>query len=143
MIVQPFVPGDALSVSALMRDGEAWVLSCNRQHVVRGEDGRFIYRGGTVGGAEDRRTALEPVAAAVARALPGLWGHVGIDLIDGPDSGPVVVDVNPRLTTSYVALRESIGVNPAALLLSLAEQPLAALRRPLTVRPVEIAVVPA
>ena len=143
MIVQPFVPGDALSVSALMRDGEAWVLSCNRQRVVRGEDGRFVYRGGVVGGAEDRRTALEPVAAAVARALPGLWGHVGIDLIDSPDSGPVVVDVNPRLTTSYVALRECIGVNPAALLLSLTEQPLAALRRPLTVRPVEIAVVSA
>jgi predicted ATP-grasp superfamily ATP-dependent carboligase len=142
-IIQPYVLGDALSVSALMRDGEAWVLSCNRQHVVRGADGRFAYRGGIVGGAEDRRAALEPIAAAVARALPGLWGHVGIDLIDSSDHGPVVVDVNPRLTTSYVGLRESIGANPAALLLSLAEQPLAALRRPLAARPVKIAVRPA
>ncbi len=102
----------------------------------------YVTGGGCLGSPLPASLAaeLEPIAAAVARTLPGLWGHVGIDLIDSPDRGPVVVDINPRLTTSYAGLRGSIGANPAALLLSLANQPLAALRRPLAVEPVEITV---
>ncbi|HJT06577.1 MAG TPA: ATP-grasp domain-containing protein, partial [Stellaceae bacterium] len=59
-VVQEFVPGPALSVSALMQDGACWLLSCNVQHV--GCDrGVFAYRGSTVGGAEARRPALAPL----------------------------------------------------------------------------------
>jgi predicted ATP-grasp superfamily ATP-dependent carboligase len=137
-VVQPFVPGSPLSLSILAQEGAAWLLSCNRQRVGC-EEGAFAYRGGFVGGAEARRGRLEPLAHAVAAALPGLWGHVGIDLIDGPD-GPVVLEVNPRLTTSYAGLGESIGSNPAALVLALLDRKLDALRRPLAHRPIEIAV---
>ena len=137
-VVQEFVPGPALSLSVLMQDGACWLMSCNIQHV--GCDGGvFAYRGSTVGGAEARRPALEPLAARVAAALPGLWGHVGIDVVDGP-AGPVVIEINPRLTTSYVGLAESIGLNPAALVLALSEQPLGALIRPLTPRRVDVVV---
>ena len=135
-VVQEFVPGPALSVSAVMQDGACWLLSCNVQHV--GCDrGVFAYRGSTVGGAEARRPALEPLAARIAAALPGLWGHVGIDVVDGP-TGPVGIDINPRLTTSYVGLAESIALNPAALVLALREQPLGALIRPLAPKPVAV-----
>ena len=44
---------------------------------------------------------------------------MGIDLIE-TDSGPVVLEINPRLTTTYTGLRDAIGQNPAALILSLA-----------------------
>ncbi len=37
----------------------------------------------------------------------------------GPESGPVVVEINPRLTTSYVGLRKSLSLNPAELILSI------------------------
>jgi len=138
IVVQPFLPGTPLSLSLLMQEGACWVLSCNVQHV-RCEGGVFAYRGGTVGGAEARRPALEKLAARVAAALPGLWGYVGVDVIDGPN-GPAVIEVNPRLTTSYVGLAESLSLNPAGLVLSLLEQPLRALIRPLAPRPVEIIV---
>lgn len=138
VVVQAFVPGPAFSLSLLMQEGACWLLSCNVQHV--GCDGGvFAYRGSVVGGAETRRPALEPLAARVAAALPGLWGHVGIDVIDGPE-GPIVIEINPRLTTSYVGLAESLGLNPAGLVLSLLEQPLDALIRPLAPRPVDIIV---
>jgi tyramine---L-glutamate ligase len=137
-IVQPFLPGAALSLSLLAQDGAAWLLACNRQHVSCA-DNIFTYRGGTVGGAEERRDALEPLTARIADALPSLWGYVGIDLVDTA-GGPVVLEINPRLTTSYVALRDSIGLNPAALVLDLLRRPLGALRRPLAPRAVEIAV---
>jgi tyramine---L-glutamate ligase len=135
-IVQEFVPGPALSLSTLMQDGACWLLSCNVQHVDR-DGGVFAYRGSTVAGAEARRKDLEPLAARVAAALPGLWGHVGIDVIDSPE-GPVVIEINPRLTTSYVGLAESIGLNPAALVLALREQPLGALIGPLAPKPVGV-----
>lgn len=137
-ILQPFMPGDALSLSLLAQDGEAWLLACNRQRIER-EGDALHYRGGIVGAAEALRRRLEPIAARVAKALPGLWGYVGIDLIDGPD-GPVVLEINPRLTTSYVALGESLGLNPAALVLALRERRLAELIRPLAPRPVEFSV---
>jgi predicted ATP-grasp superfamily ATP-dependent carboligase len=136
--VQPFLPGTPLSLSLLAQDGAAWLLACNRQHVTC-LDNAFTYRGGTVGGAEGRREVLEPLAARIVDALPGLWGYVGIDLVDTAE-GPVVLEINPRLTTSYVGLRDSIGLNPAALVLDLLNRRLDALRRRLAPRTVEIAV---
>ena len=49
-----------------------------------------------------------------------------IDLIDTAE-GPVVIDINPRLTTSYVGLRRAIAANPAALVLKLLTHRLEAL----------------
>jgi len=54
----------------------------------------------------------------VAQAIPGLWGYVGIDLVDTAD-GPQVIEINPRLTTSYCGLASALGINPAARVLAL------------------------
>lgn len=116
-VVQPYIAGDAASLSAVARDGAVRVITCNRQHITI-EDGCFRYRGGIVGGLEARRRAFEPVAAAIAETIPGLWGYVGVDLIESSD-GPLVVDVNPRLTTSYAGLAAAVGGNPAGMVLAL------------------------
>ena len=116
-VVQPYVQGDAASVSALACDGGARVLSCNRQ-IVTIEDGNFRYHGGIVGGLQARHRALAPLAAGIAKAIPGLWGYIGVDLIESPD-GPLMLEVNPRLTTSYVGLAAAIGGNPAGMVLAL------------------------
>jgi tyramine---L-glutamate ligase len=130
-VVQPYVEGVVASLSMLCQDGRAWLLSCNRQEIAI-EQGAFRFLGSIVGGLEERRARYEPLAAAIAAAMPELWGHVGIDLVDG-DSGPLVLDINPRLTTSYVGLRRAIGVNPAGLVLDLIERDLGAIVRPLRV----------
>ncbi|PWC35379.1 ATP-grasp domain-containing protein [Azospirillum sp. TSO22-1] len=118
MVVQPFIPGVPASLSVLCRDGRGWLLSANAQRIEIGAGGAFAYRGSDVGALAGRAAELRPLAEAVAAALPGLWGYVGIDLVLS-DVGPVVVEVNPRLTTSYVGLRRALGVNPAALVLDL------------------------
>lgn len=117
VLVQPHAPGPAASLSVLCAGGRARLLACNRQRVEL-EDGAFRYRGVAVGAREGHRVAYTVVADRVAAAFPGLWGHAGVDLIDGPD-GPVVLDVNPRLTAAYPGLRAHLGVNPAALALAL------------------------
>jgi predicted ATP-grasp superfamily ATP-dependent carboligase len=54
--------------------------------------------------------------------VPGLWGYCGVDFIETPE-GPVVVEINPRLTMSYVGLRDATGINPAELVLGMAGVP--------------------
>ena len=120
-VVQPYVPGTAASLSLLCRRGRATLLACNEQDVRLEGGDCFRYRGGVVGGAEARRADYEPIAAGIAMAIPDLWGYVGVDLIDGAD-GPCVLEVNARLTTSYVGLRDALGINTAALVVDWLEQ---------------------
>jgi predicted ATP-grasp superfamily ATP-dependent carboligase len=112
-----FIRGEALSLSVLCCEQRARLLACNRQHV-RINDGRFEFSGVSVNALSDKQGHYAQLAQTVVRALPGLWGYVGIDVIDTAD-GPIVVEINPRLTTAYARLGNSIGVNPARIVLEL------------------------
>lgn len=119
-IAQPWVEGSALSLSLLCDRGEAWILSCNRQHVsVR--DARLYLDGITVNAIPDALGAYGDLATRIASTIPGLWGYAGIDFI-ATERGPVVVEINPRLTTSYCGLNQALGMNPAAMVLSLLDR---------------------
>lgn len=117
-VAQPYLAGTAASISAVFCRGRAQVLSCNRQDIARA-NGAFRYCGFEVGALEELRPALTELAERIAAALPGLRGYAGIDLIvAGAD--PVVLEINPRLTTSYAGLSESLGCNAAELILDFA-----------------------
>ena len=120
-VYQPWVEGTPLSLSLLCADGRASLLSVNRQWIGE-QDGVLRLHGVTVGACGDADGTLARLAAAVARALAGLWGHAGVDLVLGP-AGPVVLEVNPRATLSYAGLRETLGLNPARALLDLPHLP--------------------
>ena len=52
--------------------------------------------------------------------ISGLWGFVGVDLILGADAEgreDLAIEINPRLTTSYVGLRALLHGNLAGLML--------------------------
>jgi tyramine---L-glutamate ligase len=116
-IFQPYIRGEVRSLSLLCCAGRARLLACNRQKVMV-ENGVFRFHGVSVNAVADPSGRYAALANAVARALPGLWGYCGVDFIE-TDSGPLVLEVNPRLTTSYVGLRRAIGLNPAQLVLDL------------------------
>ncbi|MBS7539426.1 ATP-grasp domain-containing protein [Ancylobacter lacus] len=115
-VVQPLVEGEAWSLCALCQGGRSHVLSVNRQNVVRTED-RFMFHGVTVG-VEPPDSRLEALTAQIFAALPGLHGLIGIDYIETP-KGPVVLEINPRLTTSYVGLHRALAINPLAFVAEL------------------------
>lgn len=116
-VVQPYVAGEALSLSMLCAAGAVDIISCNTQRV-HPVDGVFQFRGVVVNADPAGRQTYRGLASAIARAIPGLWGYVGIDLIE-TSSGPVVVEVNPRVTTSYAGLARALGINTAARILAL------------------------
>jgi tyramine---L-glutamate ligase len=120
-IVQPYVEGRALSVAALIgpkaNDVEIFPLAEQRQS----GDGRFRYLGGRIPApAVSEKIASEAtqIVTGACRSLPGLFGYVGFDLIVTDDAPRVrIVELNPRLTTSYVGYRRLTGQNLAARLL--------------------------
>ena len=116
MAVEPWVDGEALSLSLLCRPGRTGLLSVNRQRVSIDADGLLRYAGVDVNVlplADARGARLAALATRVGRALPGLRGFVGIDLVWHAQRGPVLIEVNPRVTCSYVGLSEALGRNLA------------------------------
>lgn len=116
-VVQPLLEGEAMSLSALFSVGHARLLGCNRQIVQRTEEG-FILRGCLVNAVADGDGRWQSLLDGIARAMPELWGYAGVDLLLTMD-GPLILEVNPRLTTSYAGLRRALGINPAGLVLDL------------------------
>lgn len=116
-ILQPYVRGEARSLSLLCCEGRTRLLACNRQKV-KLEDGAFRFEGVSVNAVADSAGRYAALAGDIARALPGLWGCCGVDFME-TGAGPIVIEVNPRLTTSYAGLHRAIGINPAQLVLGL------------------------
>lgn len=110
-VLQPLLAGEALSLSVLFNHGQARLLSCNRQHVRRMQD-RFVLDACEVNVFSEMRPQFDELAGRIAAAVPELWGYGGVDFIRDRH-GPAVLEINPRLTTSYAGLHEALGVNPA------------------------------
>lgn len=117
-VLQPFVPGRPASVALLLGPGQEVALPPAAQHI--SADGRFRYEGGTVPLPPDLAARAVRLALRVARTVAGLCGYVGVDLVLGESadgSGDRVIEINPRLTTSYLGLRALARENLAAAML--------------------------
>ena len=112
-IIQEFVEGEAASVSLLSARGKALAISLNKQSVkVATPEAVSSYEGGAVPFNHPLKQEAFAVAKKVVESYPGLRGYVGVDLVLAQDK-PFVVDVNPRLTTSYVGLSRVADFNVA------------------------------
>lgn len=117
-VAQPLMQGEAKSWSVLFKAGRGWLLCCNRQIVGLGQQG-FSLEGCQVNIDVERFAIYQSVIDGIARALPGLWGYVGIDFIDSDVHGPLILEVNPRLTTSYAGILRATTINVAEQVLRL------------------------
>jgi predicted ATP-grasp superfamily ATP-dependent carboligase len=105
-IVQAFVPGTPASVAILIGPSEMVPLLPAEQHL--SGDGRFHYLGGRLPLAPELCGRVQDLAGRAVATVAGLQGYVGVDVVLGePDDGcgDQVIEINPRLTTSYVGLR--------------------------------------
>jgi tyramine---L-glutamate ligase len=120
-VAEPWVDGEPLSLTLRAHRGGVEVLSVNRQRIHVADDGTVGYAGVVIRAWPDddpRQPRLAALANDVARALPGLRGVVGVDLVWHPVHGPVVIEVNPRTTCAYVGLSAALGRNLAAEVLA-------------------------
>jgi predicted ATP-grasp superfamily ATP-dependent carboligase len=115
LLLQQYVRGAAASVSLLADGRRAVALTANRQSVRTSFP--FSYRGGSTPLEHPLAGRAVDAALRTCRALPGLRGYVGVDLVL-TESDAVVIEVNPRLTTAYLGARMAIDGNIAALALA-------------------------
>ncbi len=115
-IVQPYVSGEPLSLSAVFDRGEAVCVSVNRQRIVTSDGGMRLL--GCEVNVMEPDGLWQRLCQRIAAAFPGLWGYVGIDLI-WAHREPLVVEINPRLTLSYVGLESALGGSLAAWIVAL------------------------
>lgn len=118
LLVQPFLPGIHASVSLLSDGRRVLPLALGGQAIDPGRP--FRYRGGVVPLRHRQAPKALALAVRAVEAIPGLRGFVGVDLILAPD-GVCLIEVNPRLTTSYVGLRQVTRTNLAGAILAAAE----------------------
>src|SRR5262249_42097316 len=105
-LLERFVPGRPVSVSFLIGPCRQIPLLPAAQQL--SSDGRFRYQGGHLPLPAFLAGRAVQLAGKAVAAVPGLQGYAGVDLVLGnavDGSEDCVIEINPRLTTSYVGLR--------------------------------------
>jgi predicted ATP-grasp superfamily ATP-dependent carboligase len=117
-LVQELIKGAAASVSLVSTGSEALPISLNRQDLTIGApDKTSSYRGGFVPFDHPLRHSAFAVAEKIVKSFRNLKGYVGVDLVLTEEEA-VAIEVNPRLTTSYIGLRRVVNFNVAEAILN-------------------------
>jgi len=120
MILERFVAGTAASVAVLCGPNGIIPLAACRQ--LLSTDGHFTYLGGSYPLEQNLENRARRLATAAVVSFDGMLGYVGVDLVLGNEpQEDTVVEVNPRLTTSYIALRRACRGNLAEMMLQVAD----------------------
>ena len=118
-LLQQYVPGIPCSVGFIGERGAspATLLPPAHQNL-RLQNGQPIYGGGRIPCEPALRDAIAPVAQKLAVALGDFSGYVGVDIVVGKNASDelqaIVIEINPRLCTSYVGYRKATASNLAA-----------------------------
>jgi tyramine---L-glutamate ligase len=110
IILQSLATGIHASVSLLVGGSRCMPLSLNLQLIDAGVP--FHYRGSQVPFYYPTGDRAMELAAQAVKLIPGLNGYVGVDLVLGEDTMQLI-EINPRLTTSYIGLRQVSRLNMA------------------------------
>jgi tyramine---L-glutamate ligase len=113
ILLQTYVSGIPASISLLAGNGRFLPLSLNRQLMETTQP--FRYLGSEVPFHHKTAGRAMELACSAAGLIPGLKGYVGVDLVLTNDL-PQLIEINPRLTTSYIALRQVAQVNLAQVI---------------------------
>ncbi|QDT09435.1 ATP-grasp domain-containing protein [Planctomycetes bacterium K23_9] len=122
LILQQWRPGRAVSVSLIASGNHHTYLPAVAQ-ILRQSTCQYDGGCGPLPD-DDQRRATSLASRAIAAMPPTPRGFVGLDLLlaDRP-SEDCVIEINPRLTTSYVGLRRMIKGNLAARLFEIETGP--------------------
>jgi predicted ATP-grasp superfamily ATP-dependent carboligase len=117
--LEEYCAGELASVMVLCGRRRQILLPPCRQRMSATRPLRYL--GGSYPLPQELTTRACRLARAALAALPPTQGFVGVDIILGSAPGgaaDVVLEVNPRLTTSYVGLRRATSLNLAAAMLA-------------------------
>jgi len=110
-VAQDYIQGIPASVSLITTGNEALPISLNKQILsLAGPESNSKYVGGVVPLDSPFIDEAFDLAKDTVESFRDLRGYVGVDLVL-TERGPVVIEVNPRLTTSYIGLKLAVNSN--------------------------------
>ena len=116
-IIQELVRGQPASVTIISDGTNAVPISLNKQNVsLRNPKQDSTYNGGTTPFDHPQNGKAFATAKRLVESIEGLRGYVGVDLILTKKE-PSVIEINPRLTTSYIGIRKILNINLAQTLI--------------------------
>lgn len=119
--IESFCPGQATSVACLASNGSIVLLPPMTQQLA--SDGSFSYEGGSYPLPKNEARRVSKLALQAVRSLPPTCGYFGMDIVLGKtQADDVVIEVNPRLTTSFVGLAHCVSPDLTDAMLFMAIQ---------------------
>ena len=116
MVVQPFIDGDHYSLSVFFSNRNFRLLTINKQNIGI-TNCMMKLKSLIINVNKNLYLNILPIISNIKKSLPGLFGFVGIDfLVRGGEI--YIIEINPRLTTSFAGLYETIGCNMIDLLIN-------------------------
>lgn len=113
VMAQELIEGVAVSVSIISTGREALPIALNKQNVtLRTPERHSSYDGGYVPLDNPLKKDAFAAAEKTVKSFRSLKGYVGVDLIL-TEKEPVVIEVNPRLTTSYIGVKHVVNFSIA------------------------------
>jgi predicted ATP-grasp superfamily ATP-dependent carboligase len=117
-MVQELIQGLPASVTVISNGTNAAPISLNKQNIsLKPPKQASSYNGGTVPLDNSLKEKAFDAAKKLVESIEGLKGYIGVDLILTKKE-PVVIEVNPRLTTSYVGTRKILNLNLAQTIIN-------------------------
>ncbi|MHA1409912.1 MAG: ATP-grasp domain-containing protein [Candidatus Odinarchaeia archaeon] len=116
-LIHKYIKGISVSVSLISNGINSQALSLNAQVVnFDKKQGEMNYIGGYVPLKYKLSRTIKKQAATLIENISGLRGYLGVDLVLSEDDKIYFLEVNPRITTSYVALRKIVDFNLAEII---------------------------
>jgi len=116
--LQPYIKGAVFSLSALFYQGTARFICCNHQQM-QIKNQQFQLMACDVHVNQEHTEDYQLLCSQVAQAIPELWGYIGIDFIEAENGERLILEINPRLTSSYAGIMQATGINVAQQVLDL------------------------
>jgi len=111
-LYQPFIDGEHFSTCVVFGRKDFKILTINKQNIKYDSDNNIHLSSLKVNVKFDKFLCLYEIVMRIHYSLPSLYGYVGIDFILH-ENNILIVEINPRLTTSFTGIPHSIGINIA------------------------------
>jgi len=115
-IFQEYIKGVIIGINIVIKKNKIIILSINEQIYKNSPKNEIYLSRINVGKYNYMLDDFKVFVENILSNLNDSFGFIGIDAILTTDKKIMFLEINPRLTTSYIGLRESIGINPFSFL---------------------------
>jgi len=113
---QKYIDGSIVSLNIVSNKNSFNVLSINEQIYEFTSENQISLKQINIGKYNHLYKNYKNIISGIINNFKGFYGFYGIDGIITKNNNFIFLEINPRLTTSYVGLSRSLGFNPLKLL---------------------------